>query len=60
MITCFWRQLMVRRLKPRWLLGRRRVRFFLSWVTVGPPSPQKPGEEVIAVSLSVGQKVSRV
>lgn len=51
---------MVRRLKPRWLLGRRRVRFFLSWVTVGPPSPQKPGEEVIAVSLSVGQKVSRV
>lgn len=51
---------MVRRLKPRWLLGHRLVRFCLSRVMGGPPSPQKPCEEGVAVSQSVGQKVSRV
>lgn len=52
---------MVRRPKQRWLLGQRRVHFFLSWVKVGPLSPQKPGEEVITVPLwgwGGGQKVS--
>ncbi|GAB5573986.1 carboxy-terminal domain RNA polymerase II polypeptide A small phosphatase 2 [Prionailurus iriomotensis] len=40
-------QLMVRRPKQRWLLGQRRVHFFLSWVKVGPLSPQKPAVYVL-------------
>lgn len=48
---------MVRRLKRRWLLGHRRVRFFLSWVEVGPPSLQKPGEEAVQGPSAWGRSV---